>query len=160
MKDMIKIADDVKALRRMFDGVIALADVVEEIGQIEQAKHNATVELMAKKAEIEQLKAEVVKLNDQADFARGEIDEAHKKATAVFSEGQADADHLRSVARAEADKIIAAAHESEAVIAQSIAEKQKEFNVVADMVTREMEALQALKKKIEETKAEFRKIVD
>jgi cell division septum initiation protein DivIVA len=107
----VKIADDVRALSRMFTSVQALADAVGQMGRlqqdeaevrqrIERLRHEAQTAAAQNTLQIEQAQALVVAAQEEAEAVRQGADAvraaAEAAARSVTEEAQAEADRIRT----------------------------------------------------------------
>lgn len=92
MNKILKAADEVKKLHRMFKALGEVVDVLDAVGSLEQAEGEA--------------KARIARINDEVSAAQEAIVEARSQAAVIVSAGEAKADELLAAAEQSARQLL------------------------------------------------------
>jgi len=105
-KNLKQAAEDVRALSRMFKGVTTLADVLDEIGSIEQLEREA--KMRAENAGKAANQADALAKEAKSDLAKAKekVKAAEDKAAEVVADAAAQAAKIVADAKAEADALL------------------------------------------------------
>jgi peptidoglycan hydrolase CwlO-like protein len=156
MNKILKAADEVKKLHRMFAALGDVIDVLDRVGSLEQAESEA-------QARIDKLNAEAKSLGKRIDEATAEaariLEVANEQATSVRLAVEKQNAEAIAAARAKADEMEARAT---AIIDRAKAEADAmhaKACEAADSVTRAQEELAAIEKKIDDARARIAKML-
>lgn len=155
MSNLIKVAEDVKGLAKKFQGILNLAQALEEIGSLEQAARDAVIakdknyeEVEKSKAAVEESKKDLLKALSEIEFAENKakdiVNVAYEKATKIVS----DAHEESLKAKAEIEK-------NKKIIDENFVAAGKELLALESDVLVKKQELNALKKEVEEVKQKF-----
>jgi chromosome segregation ATPase len=129
MSKVIKAADEVRKLTKMFQGLADVVEVLDRVGSVEQAEQEA-------KARIDKLNAEVLVANEGISAAHSEakrvLDEAKVKADELIDEGKRE---LASALNAAADHQANAIDKCNAIALDAQARIDAASAKVADLET-------------------------
>ena len=111
MSNVLKSADEVRKLAKMFKSLGDVVEVLDRVGSVEQAEQEAL-------ARIEKLKAESANVN-------ASISAAHVEADRILAEAKAERDRL-------VDEAIEAAHKLQAQAGDELAEAKAKAKQITD----------------------------
>ena len=119
MSQTSQAVDAVKTLAAQYRGVIAMADVLEQIGSIEQATNEATVRLRTARAEVDAAEQELVAKQLAIANVSDTVAKANADAQQITQQASADAKAIRDNAALVAAQIVAEANAAVQVLAES-----------------------------------------
>lgn len=149
----LSIIEQCKALGAQYASVIAMADLLENLGSIEQATSEATA---ARISAVDQRDIAIAALaisNGLLATANEALAQAQNNSLAVISAAEADANDLRVAAQAFADSTLAVAHCSEADIQTVIDGLNVEAAEIASLIAASEAELAALIQHIADARA-------
>lgn len=173
--DKINAADAIRRLANQYEGMVAAAAMLEEIGSLEQAAkeakaatHDAKAERDKALAELEQAKAAVLKAQadaadvlQQAQFEAGikaaDIKQAaEQEAATIRANAEREAAALLAPAQARLDKLAGQARDVE----NATAAAQNELGAIRARIALATEEADAAEKRLAEMRAAISKLVE